>query len=43
MPVIVFHGTADTSVSLVNAEQVIAQWSKTNACLAAEQAESGFL
>jgi poly(hydroxyalkanoate) depolymerase family esterase len=42
MPVIVFHGTADTSVSLVNAEQVIAQWSKTNACLAAEQAESGF-
>jgi poly(hydroxyalkanoate) depolymerase family esterase len=34
MPVIVFHGTADTTVSPVNADQVIAQWGKTNACLA---------
>lgn len=42
MPVIVFHGTADTHVSVVNAEQTIAQWSKTNACLAAENFESGF-
>jgi poly(3-hydroxybutyrate) depolymerase len=42
MPVIVFHGTADTHVSVVNAEQTIAQWSKTNACLAAENSESGF-
>ncbi len=42
MPVIVFHGTADTRVSLVNAEQAIAQWSKTNARLAAEHSESGF-
>lgn len=43
MPVIVFHGTGDTRVSLVNAEQSIAQWSKTNGCLAAEHSESGFV
>jgi len=43
MPVIVFHGTADDRVSLVNADQAIAQWSKTNACLAAEYSESGFV
>ena len=42
MPVIVFHGTADTRVNIVNADQVIAQWSKTNACLAAEHSENGF-
>jgi poly(hydroxyalkanoate) depolymerase family esterase len=42
MPVIVFHGTADSRVNPVNAEQVISQWSKTNACLAEEAAESGF-
>ncbi len=41
MPVIVFHGTADTRVNPINAEQAIAQWIKTNECLAAEQAESG--
>ncbi len=42
MPVIVFHGTADIRVSPINAEQAIAQWGKTNACLAAEYADSGF-
>ena len=39
MPVIVFHGTVDTRVNIVNADQAIAQWSKTNACLAAEHSE----
>ncbi len=43
MPVIVFQGTADTRVSPVNAEQAITQWSTTNACLAAENSESGFV
>jgi len=42
MPAIVFHGSADTAVSLVNADQAIAQWSKTNECLAAHHAEQGF-
>jgi poly(hydroxyalkanoate) depolymerase family esterase len=42
MPVIVFHGTVDTRVSIVNADQAIAQWSKTNACLAAEHSENRF-
>jgi len=42
MPVIVFHGTADDRVALVNSDQVIAQWCKTNACLAVEHAETGF-
>ena len=42
MPAIVFHGSEDTAVSLVNAEQAIAQWSKTNECLAAHEAEQGF-
>jgi poly(3-hydroxybutyrate) depolymerase len=30
MPVIVFHGDADPYLSLVNADQVIAQWAQTN-------------
>ena len=30
MPVIVFHGDADPYLSLVNADQVIAQWARTN-------------
>ncbi len=42
MPVIVFHGAGDTRVHPINADQVIAQWSKTNACLAAAHSESGF-
>lgn len=42
MPVIVFQGTADTRVDPVNAEQVIAQWSETNARLAANHGEAGF-
>lgn len=33
MPVIVFHGDADPYLSPVNADQVIAQWAKTNDCL----------
>jgi poly(3-hydroxybutyrate) depolymerase len=42
MPLIVFHGTTDQRVGPVNADQTIAQWSKTNACLAAEHGENGF-
>ena len=42
MPVIVFHGTADSRVNPLNAQQTIEQWSKTNACLAAGQSEAGF-
>jgi len=42
MPVIVFHGTADDRVNPVNADQIILQWSKTNACLAAEHGGNGF-
>ena len=42
MPVIVFHGTEDDRVSPVNAEQIILQWNKTNACLAAESGDSAF-
>ncbi|TYR81892.1 PHB depolymerase family esterase [Priestia megaterium] len=30
VPVIVFHGTSDTTVYPVNAEQVISQWAQTN-------------
>ncbi|MGA2980004.1 MAG: PHB depolymerase family esterase [Terriglobales bacterium] len=43
MPAIVFHGTEDTAVSPINADQAIAQWGKTNACLAVEHAENGFV
>lgn len=42
MPVIVFHGTEDDKVNPIHADQVIAQWSKTNACLAAHHGENGF-
>jgi poly(hydroxyalkanoate) depolymerase family esterase len=41
IPVIVLHGTADSRVSPVNADQAIAQWSKTNASLAAAHSETG--
>lgn len=36
MPVIVFQGVEDKSVHPINADQLIAQWGKTNACLATE-------
>jgi len=42
MPVIVFHGTEDDRVSPVNAEQIILQWSNTNALLAAENGDNAF-
>jgi poly(hydroxyalkanoate) depolymerase family esterase len=41
MPAIVFQGSADASVNLVNADQAITQWSKTNECLAEHHAEHG--
>jgi poly(hydroxyalkanoate) depolymerase family esterase len=42
MPAIVFHGTADSRVNPAHAEQVIAQWTQTNRCLAADDRENGF-
>jgi len=42
LPVIVFHGTEDASVNPVNANQIIAQWGETNACLASAAGETGF-
>jgi len=42
LPVIVFHGTEDASVNPINADQIIAQWGETNACLAAELGETEF-
>jgi poly(hydroxyalkanoate) depolymerase family esterase len=42
MPVIVFHGTADTRVNPISADQTIAQWGKTNSYLAAVHSESEF-
>lgn len=42
MPVIAFHGSADDRVAPINSEQVIAQWSATNSCLAAENGETDF-
>ena len=42
MPVIVFHGTADTRVHPINADQITTQWSTTNARLAAHPQDAGF-
>jgi poly(hydroxyalkanoate) depolymerase family esterase len=39
MPVIAFQGTNDHRVPLVNADQLIAQWTKTNECLAESYGE----
>jgi poly(hydroxyalkanoate) depolymerase family esterase len=39
MPLILFQGTNDDRVPLVNADQLIAQWSKTNDCLAEGHSE----
>lgn len=42
MPLIAFQGASDNRVSPINTDQVIAQWSKTNARFAAEHGENGF-
>ncbi len=42
LPAIVFHGSADMRVNPVNADQIIAQWSTTNASLAAANGETEY-
>ena len=42
IPLIAFQGSADTHLNTVNADQLIAQWAKTNQCLAEAAQANGW-